>query len=102
MEDLDILLSVRHEASTQQLSYSMLGSPVYAPLKTDDWFPGVGLTYRMNDTMQWRLGYSETITRPDFREFSANRYIDPITGDIVLGYEYLKPTYITAYSYNFV
>jgi hypothetical protein len=101
MEDLDILVSARHESSTQQLSYSQPGSPVYQPLKTDDWFPGLGLTYRMNKDMQLRLAYSQTITRPDFREFSANRYIDPITGNTVLGYEDLQPTYITAYDMKY-
>jgi len=91
--NLDIVASARHETSKQQLIDAESGNP-YEPLNTNDWFPGVGLTYRMNDTMQWRLGYSNTITRPDFREFSPNRYKDPISGNIVFGYPELKPTYI--------
>jgi len=94
MKDLDLLASVRHESSKQELVDAQSGDP-YEPLETDDWFPGIGLTYRMNDEMQLRLGYSNTITRPDFREFSPNRYKDPVTGDIVFGNPDLKPTYIT-------
>jgi TonB-dependent receptor len=93
MESLDVVASVRYETSKQELVDSESGDP-YAPLETEDWFPGIGLTYRINDEMQLRLGYSNTITRPDFREFSPNRYKDPVTGDIVFGYPDLKPTYI--------
>jgi len=90
---VDLIAGVRSETSKQQLVDASTGEP-YKPLSTDDWFPSLGLTYRMTDDMQWRMGYSRTITRPDFREFSPNRYKDPVTGDIVFGYEGLKPTYI--------
>ena len=93
LNSVDLVVGIRHEESTQQLIDAESGVP-YDPLKTDDWFPGLGLTYRMNEDMQWRLGYSTTITRPDFREFSPNRYKDPVTGDIVFGYPGLKSTYI--------
>ena len=36
-----------------------------------------------------RLGYSQTVTRPDFREFSSTRYQDPTNADIVYGNEFL-------------
>ena len=100
MNALDISASVRYERSKQELINAQTDE-AYPALETDDWFPGLGATYRFNDDMQLRLGYSRTITRPDFREFSKNRYKDPVTGDIIFGYPYLKPTYITNYDLKY-
>ena len=99
-QDFDIVASVRHEASKQELIDVQSGE-AYDPLKTDDWLPGVGMTYRLNDTMQFRAAYSNTITRPDFREFSPNRFKDPVTGDIIFGYPDLKQTNITNYDIKY-
>ena len=43
------------------------------------------MTYQLNEEMQLRAGFAQTITRPDFREFSDSRYQDPITADITYG-----------------
>ena len=51
--------------------------------------------------MQIRAAYSSTISRPDFREFSPNRYLDPITENIVFGNPNLKATYITNYDLKY-
>lgn len=92
--NIDLIASVRYEKSTQQLTDVATGNP-YAPLDTNDFFPSLGLTYRFaNDDMQLRLAYAKTISRPDFREFSPNRYKDPITENIVFGNPDLKATYI--------
>lgn len=99
-QDIDLLVSLRQEASTQQLTNVKTGTP-YAPLVTDDLFPGLGLTYRLNDEMQIRAAYSNTVSRPDFREFSPNRYLDPITENIVFGNPDLKATYITNYDLKY-
>ncbi len=91
--NFDIIASVRRESSTQQLTDA---AATYAPLETSDFFPSLGLTYRFaHDDMQLRLAYAQTISRPDFREFSNTRYKDPITENIVFGNPDLKATYIT-------
>lgn len=97
---LDFVASVRYEDSKQEL-IDAKSSQAYDPLKTTDYLPGVGMTYRLNDDMQFRLAYSNTITRPDFREFSPNRFKDPITGDIIFGYPGLKQTDITNYDIKY-
>lgn len=49
----------------------------------DDFYPSLSLTYMMQDfwaeDFQLRLGWSETVARPDLREVSAATYIDPLT-----------------------
>jgi len=99
-EDLDLLVSLRQEKSTQQLTDVKTGNP-YDPLETSDLFPGLGLTYRINKDMQIRAAYSNTVSRPDFREFSPNRYLDPVTENIVFGNPDLQATYITNYDLKY-
>ena len=90
--DFDIVASIRQESSSQQLTDA---KATYDPLKTSDFFPSLGMTYRFdNDDMQLRFAYAKTISRPDFREFSNSRYKDPITENIVFGNPDLKSTYI--------
>jgi outer membrane receptor protein involved in Fe transport len=96
----DIVASVRYESSKQELIDVKTGKP-YEPLKTDDWLPGIGMTYRLNDAMQFRLAYSNTITRPDFREFSPNRFKDPVTSNIIFGNPNLKQTNIANYDIKY-
>lgn len=90
--DFDLIASVRQENSTQQLTDAR---EAYKPLDTSDLFPSLGLTYRFDsDAMQLRFAYATTISRPDFREFSSNTYLDPISENQVFGNPDLKATYI--------
>jgi len=97
--DFDAVASIRQENSSQQLTDAVAK---YAPLKTSDLFPSLGLTYRFdNDEMQLRLAFATTISRPDFREFSNSRYKDPITENIVFGNPDLKATYINHFDLKY-
>ncbi len=98
--DLDLTVSLRSEQSMQQLKNPLTGI-AYDPLETNDMLPGLGLTYRLNNDMQMRAGYSATISRPDFREFSPNRYLDPVTENIVFGNPDLKATYINNFDVKY-
>jgi len=90
--NLDLIASARYESSTQQLTDSKTGK-AYDPLDTSNVLPSLGLTYRFDDDkMQLRASAAQTLTRPDFREFSPNRYKDPITENIVFGNPDLKST----------
>ncbi|HHD83415.1 MAG TPA: hypothetical protein ENK93_00925 [Campylobacteraceae bacterium] len=92
--NVDLTVGVRFEDSTQQLFDAKTGKP-FDPLETSDIFPGLGVTWRfLEDKMQLRAAVARTISRPDFREFSINRYKDPITENIVFGNPDLKATYI--------
>lgn len=92
-ESLDVVIGARKESSIQDLQVGQEENSY--TLETDDLLPALGSTWRLNDEQQIRFGYSETISRPDFREFSPNRYKDPLTGYIIYGYEKLKYTTIT-------
>jgi TonB-dependent receptor len=39
-----------------------------------DWLPGVNLVYSPLEDMNFRLGWSETVSRPDFRELSPAEF----------------------------
>lgn len=49
----------------------------------DDFYPAMSVTYMAKDfwaeDFQLRLGWSETVARPDLREISPAIYIDPLT-----------------------
>lgn len=92
-QDLDVTLGVRMEDSNQSLQVGQREEEY--SLDTSDVLPAIGGTYRINSDHQLRFGYSETLSRPDFREFSPNRYKDPLTGHIVFGYEQLEYTTVS-------
>jgi hypothetical protein len=91
-DDLKFNYGARQEAADQSL---LVGSSQEEfVLETDDLLPFINTTYKINDAHQVRLGYSRTLSRPDFREFSPNRFKDPLTDNIVLGFPELKSTSI--------
>lgn len=62
----------------------------------DDYYPALALTYMRDDfwaeEFQLRLGFSQTVTRPDLREVSNATYIDPLTDARIRG----NPNLVTA------
>jgi TonB-dependent receptor len=62
----------------------------------DDYYPALALTYMRPDfwseEFQLRLGFSQTVTRPDLREVANATYIDPLTDARIRG----NPDLITA------
>ena len=59
--------------------------------------PGASATWFMNDTMQLRAGYSETVSRPLLIELSDTVYYDPDTGEPNSGNPDLKPAEIESF-----
>ncbi|MCU4674314.1 TonB-dependent receptor [Catenovulum sp. 2E275] len=56
--------------------------------------PALSFTYIMSDEQQVRLGYGKTLVRPDLKELSPVRYLDPLTDNPVFGNPDLKVTEI--------
>ena len=54
-------------------------------LSNDYVLPALSLTWNFADDLQFRLAYSETIARPQFRELAASSFIDPETGRTFIG-----------------
>ncbi len=67
----------------------------------DDYYPALSVTYMRPyfwaETFQFRLGYSETLVRPDLREITPSSYLDPITGAIVSGNANVIPATVKNY-----
>ena len=66
----------------------------------DDWYPSVSFTFIddwLAETFQFRLGFSETVTRPDLREITDASYVDPLTNDIVNGNPGVTPSTVRNY-----
>ncbi|MDX1491789.1 MAG: TonB-dependent receptor [Pseudohongiellaceae bacterium] len=96
---IQLLAGVRKESYQQNVSTFNLFQPVSvnpASLKSDDFLPGVTATY-IYDNHQFRLGYSETTSRPDFRELSSAEFTNPLTGYEVIGNPDLKVASIKNY-----
>lgn len=90
------MLGLRHESSDQSVASFVLGSssttPTSARIRTKDLLPSAAFTWLYSDAAQWRLSYSETVSRPDFRELSPAPYTDPLLDLETIGNPDLKPT----------
>lgn len=65
--------------------------------KEDKFYPALALTYLMDNDMQLRVSAGKTVVRPDLREVSSARYIDPLTEFPVSGTPGLRTTEILNY-----
>ena len=75
------------------------GRVISARQNSEDWLPAFSATFINNDH-QFRLAYSETLSRPDFRELSPADFTNPITGREVIGNPDLKIASITNYDFR--
>ena len=82
--DMELISNTRdYEKSEQSRHY-----------RTNDLFPSVNTTYKMNDQHQLRLSYGRSINRPEFREVSPSVYYDFDLASNVQGNTELKSCYI--------
>jgi|AntRauTorcE11897_2_1112592.scaffolds.fasta_scaffold00449_10 hypothetical protein len=98
-ENLKFNVGARKETADQSLKVGR--SQEEFTLDTDDLLPFINTTYKFNESHQIRFGVSQTLSRPDFREFSPNRFKDPLTDNIVLGFPELKATDIRNYDLKY-
>ncbi len=71
--------------------------PTIAQLEGAKTLPSGTLTWGYSENAQLRLSYSQTLTRPEFRELSKSPYTDPLLDITVLGNPNLEQTEITSY-----
>jgi outer membrane receptor protein involved in Fe transport len=74
-------VGVRYETAQQTVNtFSRFGAIGNTSLLDNDyWLPSATVTWNFADDLQLRLGYSQTIARPQFRELAASTYFDPET-----------------------
>lgn len=72
-------IGVRYEDSKQGVvTFNRFGD--FGPssfIGNDYWLPSAMVTWNFADNMQFRLGYSHTIARPQFRELAQSQFFDP-------------------------
>ncbi len=74
---------------------------VVVPINEDYLLPAATLTWTFAENMQLRLGYSNTITRPQFRELAPAPFVNTETDEIFFGNPFLVDTEITNYDARF-
>lgn len=72
---------------------------VVADLSRKEFLPSFSATYIHYDH-QFRFAYSETVSRPDFRELSTSPFINPETGREIFGNPNLDITSITNFDFR--
>ena len=92
MTDMDLydsfrlVTGARVESAEQSVdTFDTDGAPVNTGFDETDVLPSVNLTWFMNPDMQMRFGYSQTISRPDFKEMANASFFDPVFGFTVRG-----------------
>jgi len=92
-------LGLRYEDAAQSVQtfsrFGQLGRG--ATLKNDYVLPAATLTWNFADNLQLRLGYSETIARPQFREFANSGFFDPESQRNFRGFDGLVDSELTNY-----
>lgn len=75
-------------------------NPVASVIDTDDILPGFSATISLPWETEIRLGYSETVNRPQFRELTPAPFVDPIQDNLAVGNPDLLPAAITNYDFR--
>jgi hypothetical protein len=75
----------------------LTGNVVEGVNESEDFLPAVTLTWNPFDEIQVRAGYSETITRPQFRELAPPEFVDTETDLNFVGNPYLQNASIKNY-----
>lgn len=86
-------IGARYEDATQIVkTFNRFGEASTAPvnLQNEYLLPAATLTWNFAEDLQLRLGYSQTIARPQFRELAFTPFIDPDTDRVYQGNPFLK------------
>lgn len=96
---VNLNLGVRFEDGDQQVTPRDLfgGSTGFLPTRIQEqyWLPAGTITWNFAEDMQLRLGASQTIGRPQFRELAPQQYTDVESDRTFIGNPYLVDTEIT-------
>lgn len=92
-------MGMRYERSQQIVKTANIitKDPEDVSLEMIDYLPVYSATIRFPLDIQFRLGYSETVSRPDFKELSNTPYFDNQRDEFVRGNTQLQGTVIDNY-----
>ncbi len=97
---LRIALGARYEDFIQVVeTRSARNRPgvITPPLEESSWLPAATVTWNFADNLQLRVGYSETVNRPQFREVGPSQFTNTETNERFIGNPFLEVTDITNY-----
>ncbi|WP_290664029.1 TonB-dependent receptor [Ignavibacterium sp.] len=102
-QEFSFVGGARLENSLQQInSFDLSGQiPLGNQLKKVDVLPSVNLIYRISPITNLRLGYSQTVNRPELRELASFAYFDFATQTSVRGNPDLQRALIRNYDVRF-
>lgn len=92
---INITGGLRWEDNDQKVNTFLRGSPTTARLNRVDMLPSAVATFFLTEKQQLRAGFSQTLSRPDFRELSSAPFFDMNTNQETVGNPELKQTAIT-------
>jgi outer membrane receptor protein involved in Fe transport len=96
---VSVSAGVRYEDAEQFVSPVDLfgGALTFQPTRLEEtyWLPSATLTWNFAEDTQLRIGASQTIGRPQFRELAPQQYQDPDNDRLFFGNPYLVDTEIT-------
>ncbi|MBD8527029.1 TonB-dependent receptor domain-containing protein [Pseudomarimonas arenosa] len=100
-DDWRLDLGSRHEDNDQQVvtlnPFLPNAQPIIGAIQQSNDLPFLALTWAYSEAAQLRFGYSETVSRPDFRELSRAPFTDPLLDITVLGNPNLQQADIKSY-----
>lgn len=100
-ETLRLTGGVRIEDNNQQVKTFELFNPANKPIASGlvqtDLLPSIAATWLISDKQQIRASYSETLSRPDFRELSPAPFTDPTNDKETIGNPDLQQTTVNSY-----
>ena len=95
-EDFDLEFGVRNETFNQTANTrNDFNEVVPIELSTTDMLPSLLATYRVMDGLQIRMALAETVNRPNILELTPFSWVDPTSGDRVIGNSRLKSANIS-------
>ncbi|MDP3580642.1 MAG: TonB-dependent receptor, partial [Ignavibacteria bacterium] len=98
ISNIKVITGIRYENSKQNLfSKTRTGESVEVHTDYKDLFPSLNLTWEATESINFRLAYSRTIARPEFREIAPFTYFDFVQNELVIGNTNLKRSLITNY-----
>lgn len=87
-----LLGGARYEKSEMKTKNLSTQNPRNGEIMENDILPSLNLTYSLIENMNLRLAYSQTIARPQFREFAPANFYDYKYGRFIIGNPDLKRT----------
>ncbi len=96
-----IAAGVRYEDARESVrtlnSFGLAPFAASVSLENDYFLPGATATWNFAEDMLFRVGFSKTIARPQFRELAFTPYIDPETDRIYQGNPFLTDSRFTSF-----